>query len=275
MNNVTSMQAAGYDSFYAMFDTPLAKQIRREVYGKDIDQHSWVDPQDLEHDVGRLGLSSASHLLDLGCGPGGLLNYVVGLTGCRGTGLELSAAAVSYAAGRDASQSPTDRITFKIADLDDPLPLARHSFQAAMSLDVILHLRNRARSFAEIARVLVPGGRFLFTDAAIVTGPISDDEIRLRSVHGHTQFVPPGFNERTLEQAGMRVLATIDRTASLQEIAARRQTARRAHRTELERVEGPQAFDRQQRYLDCVGALARRGALTRMMYVAESLASAQ
>ena len=275
MNDKTSLQAIGYDAFYATFNTPLAQQIRREVYGKDIGQHSWVDAQDLERDTGRLQLSSASRLLDLGCGPGGLLSFVVGLTGCRGTGLDLSAAAIDCAATRMASLGLTDCATLQVADLDEPLPLDRHSFEAVMSLDVILHLRNRSQAFAEVARVLVPGGRFLFTDAAIVTGPVSDDEIRLRSVHGRTNFVPPGFNERTLEQAGLRVLATIDRTASLQAIAARRQAARLAHRTELERVEGPEAFDRHQRYLDCVCALARRGAMARMMYVAESLGMPQ
>ena len=275
MNDTTSLQAIGYDAFYAMFDTPLGQRMRREIYGKDISQHSWVDSQDLEHDMGRLQLSSASRLLDLGCGPGGLLSFVVGLTGCRGTGLDLSAAAINCAVTRNASLGLTDCVTLQVADLDEPLPLGRHSFEAVMSLDVILHLRNRSQAFAEVARVLVPGGRFLFTDAAVITGPVSDDEIRLRSVHGYTQFVPPMFNEQTLEQAGLRVLATIDRTASLRAIAARRQATRLAHRTELERIEGPEAFDRHQRYLDCVCALARRGAMARMMYVAESLGTPQ
>lgn len=275
MNDTTDLQAIGYDAFYAMFDTPLARQMRLEVYGRDIGQHSWVDSQDLEHDVGRLQLSSASRLLDLGCGPGGLLSFVVGLTECRGTGLDLSAAAINCAATRNAALGLTDRVTLQVADLEEPLALGRHSFEAVMSLDVVVHLRNRSQAFAEVARVLVPGGRFLFTDAAVITGPVSNEEIRLRSLHGHTQFVPPGFNERTLEQAGLRVLAVIDRTPSLQAVAARRQATRLAHRTELERMEGPEAFDRQQRYLDCASALARRGALTRMMYVAESLVSAQ
>jgi cyclopropane fatty-acyl-phospholipid synthase-like methyltransferase len=275
MNDTTSLQAIGYDAFYAMFDTPLAQRMRREIYGKDLGQHSWVDSQDLEHDMGRLQLSSASRLLDLGCGPGGLLSFVVGLTGCRGTGLDLSAAAINCAVTRNTSLGLTDCVTLQVADLDEPLPLGRHSFEAVMSLDVILHLRNRSQAFAEVARVLVPGGRFLFTDAAVITGPVSDDEIRLRSVHGYTQFVPPMFNEQTLEQAGLRVLATIDRTASLRAIAARRQATRLAHRIELERIEGPEAFDRHQRYLDCVYALARRGAMARMMYVAESLGTPQ
>jgi SAM-dependent methyltransferase len=55
-----------------------------------------------------------------------------------------------------------------------------------MSLDVVLHLRDRAAVFAEVARTLEPGGRFLFTDAGIVTGAVSDDEVARRSLHGTT-----------------------------------------------------------------------------------------
>lgn len=156
-----------------------------------------------------------------------------------------------------------------VADLGDPLPLARDSFDAVMALDVVLHLRHRPQAFAEVARVLVAGGCFLFTDAGVITGPVSEEDVRIRSIHGHTQFVPPGCNEHALDAAGMRVLDCVDRTQSQQQIAARRHAVRLAHRAELEAVEGATAFALNQHYLECVRALARRGAMTRMMYVCE------
>ena len=42
---------------------------------------------------------------------GGLLSFVVGLTGCRGTGLDLSAAAINCAVTRNASLGLTDCVT--------------------------------------------------------------------------------------------------------------------------------------------------------------------
>ena len=123
--------------------------------------------------------------------------------------------------------------------------------------------------FGEIARVLVPGGRFVFTDAGVITGAVSNEEIRLRSLHGHTQFVSPGFNERMLARAGLRLLDQVDRTGSLLEVSSRRQAVRLAHRAELESQEGVEGFDRQQRYLETVCALSRRKAVARVMYVAE------
>jgi len=138
---------------------------------------------------------------------------------------------------------------------------------------VILHLRDRLKIFREVARVLVPGGRFLFTDAGVITGPVSDQEVQLRSVYGCTQFVPPGFNESALELAGFRLIERQDRTASLLKNASGRREARLAHRAELGPLEGSTDFERHQLYLETVIALSQRGSLSRIMYLAESRAA--
>lgn len=259
-----------YDELYAHFDSPLAKQMRREIYGSDLGQHSWVRAGELENAARLLGLTGTSRLLDLGCGPGGPLTFVVGLTGCHGTGLDLSAHAIASAADRARALRLDGRIALMTADLDEPLTMPGRSFDAAMSLDVVIHLRNRAQSFAEIARVLVPGGRFAFTDAGVVTGAVTDEEIRLRSLHGRTHFAPPGFNERMLELSGLRLLERVDCTASLLAVAGQRLEARLSHRAQLEASEGVEGFERYQRYLATVCALARRKAVARVMYLVQS-----
>src|SRR5262249_58358535 len=91
------------------------------------------------------------------------------------------------------------------AHLTEPLPFKAGSFDAAMSLDVVLHLRDRSKLFHEVARLLRPGGRFLFTDAGVITGSVSNEEVHKRSVHGYTEFVTAGWNEGLLESAGGRV----------------------------------------------------------------------
>src|SRR5260370_4272481 len=127
--------------------------------------------------------------------------------------------------------------------------------------------------FREVARILVPGGRFLFTDAGVITGSISDEEIRLRAAHGYTQFVPSAFDERMLELAGLRLIDRTDRTASVLKNARGRLAARLAHRAELEPLEGSARFVREQRYLETVIGISQRGAVARMMYLAESRAA--
>jgi len=259
-----------YEGVYAGFDSPVMRRVRAEASAEDIGQHSWVTADELRADMERLRLTPALRLLDLGCGAGGPLTFVLRAVGCHGTGLERSAPAVALGRDRAAALDVAGLATIEEADLDQPLPALSGSFDAAMSLDVILHLRDRAVLFREVGRSLVPGGRFLFTDAGILTGAISGEEAAARSVHGHTVFVPPAFNEGALDAAGFRLLETEDRTGALLESAEGRRAARLAHRGALEEAEGRYGFERQQRYLDTVIELARRRSVSRVMYLAES-----
>ena len=259
-----------YDSLYAEFDSPLMRRVRSEAYGEDIGQHSWVTARELRVDLDRLGLVPSRRFLDLGCGPCGPLTFAVRSIGCRGLGLDASKAAIVRGRGRIASLGLEQLATVQEADLNDRLPLDDGSFDAAISLDVVLHVRDRAALFREVARVLTPGGRFLFTDAGILVGAISSAEVAARSANGPTQFVAPGFNERALETAGFELLEIEDRTESVLANATGRLAARLAHRQELEQVESAAGFERQQRYLETVIALARRRAVSRTMYLASS-----
>ncbi len=258
-----------YDQPYRDFDSPLMRQLRLEAYGEDIGQHSWVTVAELRRDIERLGLSPSSVVLDLGCGPGGPLAFVLKEIGCRGTGVDVSNTALEAARRRAESLGVDKHLTVGRADMNAPLPLPDKSFGAVVSLDVILHARDRLQVFREVARVLTPGGKFLFTDAGVLTGSISNDEVTARSVHGFTQFCPPGFNERMLATAGFSLIHSEDRTASLLGNATGRIAARDAHRVELEQLEGIEYFSRQRRYLETVIALSQRGVLARLMYFSE------
>jgi SAM-dependent methyltransferase len=259
----------GYDSLYEEFGSPLQRQLRREAYGEDIGQHSWVTAEELREDISLLKLSRASRFLDLGCGPGGPLIFIVGQVGCYGSGLDVNSKALSAGRARVASLGLDGLVTLREADLNQPIPFASGSFDVVISLDAILHLHDRLEVFREVARVLIPAGKLLFTDAGVITGAISDEEIRLRAVHAHTKFVPPGYNENMLEAAGFRLIDRSDRTASLLKNATGRLVARHAHRAELEQLEGKTYFESQRRYLETVRALSQRGAVSRMMYLAE------
>ena len=259
----------GYDAIYEEFESPAMRKVRREAYGKDIGQHSWVTVEELEEDIPQLRLTRASRLLDIGCGPCGPLVFAAKRLGCQGNGVDISRKAIAAARARVAAYGLEKVVTVGIADLNERLPFDGNVFDGVMSLDVVVHLHDRAQAFREVARVLLPGGRFLFTDAGVITGPVSNDEIRQRAFHGHTQFGPLGFNERMLELAGFHLVECIDRTANLLKNATGRLNARLKHRADLERVEGSAGFARQQQYLETVVGLSRRGAMSRMMYLAE------
>jgi SAM-dependent methyltransferase len=259
-------EAADYDDVYERFNSPLMQRIRREAYGEDIGQHSWVTAEELRGDAARLGLSRTTHLLDLGCGPCGPLGFLVGLVGCPATGLDVSAPAIATGRTRIASLGLEKSISLQRANFDDPLPFSDGAFDAIIALDVIVHVRDRLAVFGEISRALAPGGRFLFTDAGVIAGVISSEEVQSRSIYGVTHFAPPGLNERMLTAAGLHLIETEDRTASALTVATGRRGARLNHRDEIEPAEGAQEFEKQQRYLETVIELSQRGAVLRLMY---------
>ncbi len=259
-----------YGEVYEGFETALMRQVRLEAYGdQDVGQQSWVTMAELDDCIRALRLDSGSRILDIGCGPGGLLSYVVKSTGGSGVGLEVDAAAVAAGRARAKAMGLEKQVTLLQADVNKALDFADRTFHAAMALDVVLHLPDRKAVFMEVARVLRPGGRFWFTDAALVMGPVSSDEIALRSMYGYTQFVPAGFNELLLRAAGLAVVGVEDRTGGLLKTASGRYAARAGHRSELEEAEGVDLFERQQRFLETVVGLARRGALARFAFLAE------
>jgi SAM-dependent methyltransferase len=160
-------------------------------------------------------------------------------------------------------------ISVRSADLSEPLPFASQSFDVAMSLDVVLHVSDRTTLYREVARVLSRGGRFLVTDAGVVTGPISNEEVHLRAKYGYTQFVPVGWNEGLLAAAGFRSIHTENRTHCVLRNATGRLAAMESHRGALERAWGGAELRSQMSYLEAVIELGRRGALSRMAYLAE------
>lgn len=274
MGNAANVHES-YDSFYDQFDSPVMRQLRQEAYRDEIGQHSWVRADDLRRDVSRLRISASSNLLDLGCGPCGPLVFLVDTVRCHSVGVELSAAALEAGRTRVAAHRFTELIELRQVDLNQPLPFADASFAAAVSFDVIPHLADREATFREVARVLISGGRFLFTDATVVTGAISGEQLALRGFHGFTQFASHEFNQRTLEQTGFKLLETEDRTASVVQNASGRLRARLAHREELVQVEGVEKFARWQRYLETAARLATSKSLSRVMYLAEHVYTAK
>ncbi|MFI5312207.1 MAG: class I SAM-dependent methyltransferase [Gemmatimonadales bacterium] len=259
----------GYESFYREFDSPLMRGLRQEAYGEDIGQHSWVSAEEVRADISRLHLSPASEFLDLGCGPCGPLTYVLSGVGCRGTGVDISSAALEAGRRRAVTLGVDALFDVRAADMNERLPFEPRSFDAVMSLDVVLHLRDRPTFFREVARVLRPGGQFLFTDAGVITGAVSNEEMQKRSAHGFTQFVVAGWNEAQLGLAGLRLVESEDRTRSVLDNAGGRLSALRAHRKELEQVMSVADVERQLAYLETTAELSRRRAVSRFMYVAE------
>jgi ubiquinone/menaquinone biosynthesis C-methylase UbiE len=112
--------------------------------------------------VSGLRAGAGQHLLDLACGRGGVGLWLARATGARLTGVDWSAAAVREAAGRAPDFVPAERASFAVGDLA-ATGLESGSVHAAVCADAIFFAGDRVAVFAEMARVLRPGARFVFT----------------------------------------------------------------------------------------------------------------
>jgi hypothetical protein len=73
-------------------------------------------------------------------------------------------------------------------------------------------------TLAEWARLLVRGGRLLFTDSSVLTGAVATSDLAIRGGIGFFLVVSPGLDEEALEVAGLVLLKREDRTAATAEV---------------------------------------------------------
>ncbi len=258
-----------YDHAYGDFSSDAQAAVRRETYGEDLGQTSWLTAPEWLGFADKLGIGASSNVLEVGSGSGGPAVYLAVQRGCRLTGVDLNEHGVRNATALAEARGVADRVCFRAVDASRPLPFPDGSFDAVISNDTICHIRDRGAVLRDWFRVLRPGGRALFTDALVVTGIVSHEEIATRSSIGFYLFVPPSENERLLEAAGFAVLAVEDVTQSTADVSRRRRDARARHERALAEREGQQNFDGLQRYLECVHTLSAERRLSRFAYLAE------
>ncbi|ONI78067.1 hypothetical protein ALI144C_32325 [Actinosynnema sp. ALI-1.44] len=123
------------------------------------------------------GLRPGQKVLDLGCGVGGPAMLAARRHQVSVTGINLSPQQVA-AATDAAERAGVSAVDFAVGDIVD-MPFPDNSFDAAYAIESILfHVADKAAAFAEIARVLKPGGVLVVADYALGT-PMSDDDIEL------------------------------------------------------------------------------------------------
>lgn len=172
-----------------------------------------LNPARLEylHDVtGRYGLALAGlRVLDVGCG-GGLLAEELARLGCVVTGVDPSAASIATARRHAAASSLT--IEYWVGQ-GESLPVPDKSFDLVVCVDVLEHVADIDAVLAEIARVIRPGGVFLY-DTINRTRLSEFVMIRLsqqfaltrwmpRDLHAANQFIRPAEMVTALERSGL------------------------------------------------------------------------
>ena len=121
--------------------------------------------------VDHADLQSGEIVLDLGSGAGLDAMIAAPLVGSRGKifGVDLTPSMVARAK-KNASAAGVDNAVFLEGDIEQ-LPIEDSSVDVVISNCTINLVPNKARAYAEIARVLRPGGRFTISDVVTVGSP--------------------------------------------------------------------------------------------------------
>jgi SAM-dependent methyltransferase len=256
-----------YDHAYRGDAQQIYRLIRTETYDADLGQTGWMNAEELRGFLPVMDLTRESHVLEVGCGAGGCALYLSSLTHAQVTGIDANASAIEEAR-TSAKLMPGVRTCFEQIDANERLPFEDASFDAVFSNDAMCHIPDRSRALKEWCRVLKVNGRMLFTDAMIVTGPITNEQLMTRSSIGLYVFLPPGENERLIREAGFDLITSVDLTSNAAAISQRWHEARARRYDDLVRIEGASIFENLQKFLSCVHTVSDKRLLSRFMYAA-------
>jgi ubiquinone/menaquinone biosynthesis C-methylase UbiE len=257
-----------YNTSYGNSEIEVYAEVRRETYGQDLGQTSWVSTEELTEIPRLLQINASSNVLEIGCGAGGCALHFAETVGCHVTGIDVNAHGIRAAEHSAQAQRLAERARFIEHDASTRLPFSDETFDAAYSNDAFCHIPNRLNLLRECRRVLKTGGRLLFSDALVVSGALTNKEIAARSSIGYYVFVPRGENERLMQEAGLTFLQTQDTTQQAAVISQRWRDARARRETVLRKIEGEANFAGLQRFLACVHTLTAENRLARYVYVA-------
>lgn len=105
------------------------------------------------------------HVLDVGSGLGGIDLLLVRDHGAaRVTGVDVQPELVARSRVRADEAGLADRVDYRIIEPGRPLPFPEHTFDAIFSKDAIVHVPDKAALYAEMFRVLRPGGELFVSD---------------------------------------------------------------------------------------------------------------
>ena len=229
------------DNFYAIIWG--GEDIHIGLYENETESIIDASHRTVRHMASLLDLSGSNKVLDIGAGYGGAARYLASTFGCSIIALNLSEKENQRDHEINAERGLTDKIEVVDGSFES-IPLDDNSVDVVWSQDAILHSGHREKVIQEVARVLKPGGHFIFTDPMQsdncpegVLQPILD-RIHLASLGS------PSFYRKVATQNGMQEVMFEEHTQQLINHYSRVREETIQRKPELEKTVNPEYIER-------------------------------
>ena len=151
--------------------------------------------------LNQLDITSETRVLDIGCGIGGTARHVAARAGCHVTGVDLTPAYVTAAKTLSTLVGLDALTTFRTGSaLDLPVPV--HAFDLVLMFHVGMNIDDKKTLFAEVARVLAPGGTFALFDVMRLSDAPLNFPFPWAETSGVSFVDPPEIYREAAEKAG-------------------------------------------------------------------------
>jgi SAM-dependent methyltransferase len=181
-----------YERFYSQApESPAFAEFCALLYGKALCQDGFSDMGQVDAMLDAARVGAGTRVLDMGCGPGMISEYIHDARGGRVTGLDYSPAAIARAKAR--TEPKRNSLSFIEGNFDS-LPFTPGSFDAILSIDTLYMPNDLNATLGKMRAILAPGGRI----AAFYSHPSEGTGERQESRPGDS--TPLG---RALEEGGL------------------------------------------------------------------------
>lgn len=247
------------DSFY--FTIWGGEDIHIGMYDSEDESIYIASRRTVEQMALPLDIGPETRILDLGAGYGGAARFLAKTYGCHVTALNLSE--VENARNREMNRvQGVDHLIEVIDASFEDVPLEDASFDILWSQDAILHSGQREQVLEEVARLLKPGGRFVFTDPMMADDcPQNVLQPILDRIHLET-LGSPKFYRKTANRFGLKEVGFDDHSPQLPTHYQRVLNETRRRETELSKVVSQDYIDNMKKGLKHWVEGGKKGHLT-------------
>ncbi len=159
-----------------------------------------------------LGVDPSAHVLDVGSGLGGPARRLADATGCRVTGIDLTADYCEVGNRLSEWTGLSDRVRLEHGDARDLSRFAPASFDAAWSIHVGMNLEDKTSAYRGVARALRPDAPFVIYDILATGAGKPSYPAPWASAPEHSFLATLDEMATHLEGAGFTLVEARDRT---------------------------------------------------------------